>query len=69
MPIISPQVPDEVNGSASLNTASQVLWHTLFLYKMEFSRAYTIVKKVAKGKLELKALFSVPPQDVFQFLI
>lgn len=65
MPIISPGVED----AASANTSPQIVSSTLKLTNQEFKRAYKLVKKIAKGKLEMATLFGVPPtQELHQFV-
>ena len=49
---------------SQVNTSPQVVTSTLMLTTHEFKRAYKLVKKVAKGKLELSKLFSVSPQEL-----
>ena len=62
MPILTP--------SPGKNTAPQVISSTLDIYRDEFSRAYKLIKKVAKRKLKLsRALFEVPPQEHYQFVV
>ena len=85
MPILSPQLDlqtptlledDDQNSSTPLhqlpsqvNTSPQVVHSTLRLTIMEFQRAYNLIKKVAKNKLEMETLFSVPPQELHQFIL
>ena len=57
MPILS---PPGVIDAASANTSPQIVYSTLLLTQAEFKRAYKLIKKVAKGKLEMGTLFGVP---------
>ena len=61
MPILSPGVID----AASANTSAQIVSSTLQLTHAEFKRAYKLIKKIAKGKLEIETLFGVPPTQEF----
>ena len=53
------QSPQQVN-----NTSPQIVQSTLTLSRNEFKRAYNLIKKVAKGKLEIETLVTVPPQEL-----
>ena len=73
MPILSPQIqqidPTTTFATQShVNTSAQIVQSTHSLTINEFKRAYNLIKKVAKRKLELKTLFTVPPQELHQFI-
>ena len=49
---------EKSSGSQSLNTAECILESSLQLYESEFQRAYKIMRKVQKGKLQINDLFA-----------
>jgi hypothetical protein len=68
MPIITPEIGHEEKSrvgcnSASLNTADFILQSSLQLYESEFERAYKIMRKIAKGKMQMEDFFS--PYECF----
>jgi len=65
-------VPDDIEmsvPSAQVNTSEQVVQSILVLTTREFRRAYKLIKKVAKNKLEFERLFTVPPSEQHPFLM
>jgi len=73
MPILSPQIqqidPTTTFPTQShVNTSAQIVQSTYGLTSNEFKRGYKIIKKVAKSKLDLTTLFTVPPQELHQFI-
>lgn len=64
---------DRLFQGEQINTATQILHSTRLVLEEEFSRAYLIMKKVVKGKLDLeKAILGVetsPFDNTYQFVI
>lgn len=64
MPIITPELPgSKAISSLQVNTAECILQSSLQLYESEFERAFRIMKKVEKKKLQVTDLFA--PYDSF----
>lgn len=61
MPIISPFVKGTTIECQPSNTAEQVLYSAVHIYDFEFKRAYNIMKKFHKDKIDSKELYKKYP--------
>ncbi len=58
MPVISPYIKGTAIECHLKNSAESLLWSSVLIYKYEYDRAYKIMKKLHKEKVEPSTLYA-----------